>query len=376
MTETASNDARRIDQLEGFLRHDPNNAALLADAVQAAVQAGRPGRARELLALAGPAVAGTSVVTHLEALVLLSEQRYVEAQALLRELVASGLESGAVLFNLGYASLRAGEPQNAVDSLRAALAQPDAPPATLAYLIRSHHHAGHADEAAAAWEGAAPQFRTPEAAAVASLAYLDLERSAEARALADEALAAGSRSAEAHVARATLAVGDADLERAGALLQAARQVAPNDGRVLSAVGVAAMARGDLAGAEDAFRRSVAVLPQHIGVWHALGWCQIVQGRLEDARRTFESALALDRNFGETHGGLAVVDMLMGQLPAAEESAERAERLDRDGLAARYARALQSGQARDPEAIRALALDLLRKRAGTAGIKLMDRLANK
>jgi Tfp pilus assembly protein PilF len=376
MTTTLPTADGRIDQLENFLRQDPDNATLMADAVQASLQAGQPARARALMALAGPALAGNAVMRHLDATTLLSEQRYPEAQALLRDLLASGVDTGAVRFNLGYASLRAGDPAAAAEILAPLMARDDAPDAALAYLLRSLHHAGHAEQAAAAWDAAPGRFRTPEAAAVASLAFLDLERNDEARALSDQALAAGTRSAEAYVARATLAVGDAEPGEAIALLERARQFAPEDGRVLSAVGAAELGRGNVPQAEAAFRRSVAALPQHVGAWHALAWCQIILGQLDAARASFDAALALDRNFGETHGGLAVVDMLQGHAEAAHAAIERAERLDRTGLSARYARALESGMTRDPQAMRAMVVDLLQRRAGVAGGKLLDRLVQK
>ena len=52
------NPAQQVDQLESYLRQDPANLALLADTVQAAMQAGLIERARRLLDNADAAIAG------------------------------------------------------------------------------------------------------------------------------------------------------------------------------------------------------------------------------------------------------------------------------------------------------------------------------
>ena len=90
----------------------------------------------------------------------------------------------------------------------------------------------------------------------------------------------------------------------------------------------------------------------------LAWALLLQDKLDEARQAFEAALALDRNFGESHGGLAVALAMQGLQAEAEQSIERALRLDREGMSAQYARAVLRGEARDPRAIRQLATRLL------------------
>jgi tetratricopeptide (TPR) repeat protein len=364
---------QRLAQLEAFLQQDPANLALRTDAVHAAIEQGLLDRAAQLANDMDPALAQTPQARHLQATVLLAQGQYAKARELLRALVADGVNAPAVLFNLGYASFRAGDAEAAVQVLSPLLDQPDAPETTLAWLMRSLHQLGRPEDAVTAWNAAAPRFKTTEAHAVASLACLDTDRADEARRLSDAALAQGSTQAEALVTRATLAVGDGQEDLAEQLLARARAALPDDGRIFATVGTARMARTDLAGAEKAFRQAVALMPQHVGTWHALGWCQILSGQLEAARETFNTALALDRNFGETHGGLAVIDALEGKTQAAQEGIARAERLGRDGMAYRYAQALLSGQARDAEKLRALALRLLGKRSDiTAAAGLINR----
>jgi Tfp pilus assembly protein PilF len=81
------------------------------------------------------------------------------------------------------------------------------------------------------------------------------------------------------------------------------------------------------------------MPDHIGTWHALAWCQLLEGDLAGAKRSFDKAFALDRTFGETHGGFALVHALRSERKEAEESIKRATRLDPQGRSARYAKSV-------------------------------------
>jgi Flp pilus assembly protein TadD len=113
------------------------------------------------------------------------------------------------------------------------------------------------------------------------------------------------------------------------------------------------------------------MPSHIGTWHLLGWSRILGRELDGARSAFDTALGLDRNFGESHGGMAVVLALQGQREQAEAAIERALGLDRDSLAARYAQMVLSGQTEDPERFRQLARRLMQTRQGAFGRTLSD-----
>ena len=368
------NPAQQVDQLESYLRQDPANLPLLADAVQAAMQVGLIERARRLLDNADPAIAGASELKHMAASLYLAEHRFHDAADVLEALVAEGITPTPVLFNLGYARFRIGAYESAIDLLQPLLQQEDAPPETLTYLMRCHHHAGRPADALAAWEAAPDRFKTPQARAVASLASLDTDRMDDARRLAEASLGAGGAPAiEALVARATVAVGEDDMALANGLLDHALKALPTDGRVWSAIAVTRLGEGDVAGAEQAFVQATTFMPQHIGSWHGLAWCQLMRGDVQAARTSFETALALDRNFGETHGGLAVVAALQGRNEEARESIERAERLDRTGLSARYAQALLDGNAQDAQALKALATRMLRGRPGFDAMRLLERL---
>jgi tetratricopeptide (TPR) repeat protein len=368
---TATAPRQRLARLEGYLREDPGNTGLLAEVANAAIAGGALDRASELLGLVADDPAPQ--FAHLRGLLQLARHEFSDAALTFDALLHAQGDIAGVRFNLGYALFRLGELPRATAVFQALVARADAPPESLAYLMRCLHHAGTPALALDAWRAASPALRTLSAVGVASLACLDSNQSDVALTLSEEALRAESPPLEALVTRATLAVGQGSTSLAGALLEQARQRAPDEGRIWSAMGAAWLLQGDVGAADQAFRRATELLPEHVGGWVSLSWCQILLKNLDGARASLEAALALDRNFSETHGGLGVIAALQGLRGEAEAAIERALRLDRASLSARYAEAVLNGQAADVSAIQALARRLLRGRSGGDGVALLDRV---
>ncbi len=100
-----------------------------------------------------------------------------------------------------------------------------------------------------------------------------------------------------------------------------------------------MLQGELQHAGQTLARAVACMPDHIGTWHALAWAQLLCGDVVAAETSYRSALALDRNFAESHGGIAIVALLTGRTAEGEASMTRALKLDPGTISGRYARTL-------------------------------------
>jgi len=83
-------------------------------------------------------------------------------------------------------------------------------------------------------------------------------------------------------------------------------------------------------------------------------------------------MALDRNFGETHGGLAVVHMLQGKTELAEGEVKRALRLDPKCFSGRFAQSLLL-QKSDPEKAQAIVQGIMSSSVVEGGEKLQDIL---
>jgi Tfp pilus assembly protein PilF len=367
------NNAEQVDRLESFLSQDPSNLTLISEVVHAAVRAGQTARAHAILERSRQATVVDAPLRHLGATILLAEHRYTEAKDTLHGLVRDGVDASGVIFNLGYASIQAGDPSLGVEYLHPLMSRPDAPDDTLVWLLRGRLQAAQPDQAWNDWRDAPVALRSMDAAAVASLAAFDTNRIDEARALSQAALDAGVQSLEALVVRASLALGDGDFSTAEELLRRGRELAPRDARLRFSCGLSMLLQGNHAAARDEFRFAVTHQPQHAGGWIALAWASIFVGDLSSARSSIGSAMDLDRNFAETHGLLAVVDALEGHREAARAGIQRAMRLDRSNMASHYAEAVLQGVQGDASVMRARVATLLGGSTSKPGLALLARL---
>jgi len=356
----------RLALLREYFVEDPDNEALLAELVNAALETGRPDIAIDTLAALPPELAGQAPAVHLRSMALLASGRYVEAEEVLRRLAADTVLPPGSQFNLAFALVRQGRHPEAIDMLQALLATEGAPPGTLAWLLRAIRHVHGLPAALAAWEGAPVASRSPEACGVASLLYFDADQLPRARDLARESLSQGGRSSEALATEAGAAIIEARAGDAIALLQEALSRNATDGRLWTTLAAAHMRQKDLQSATAAYENAVRFMPDHIGTWHGYAWCQIMAGALDGAASSFQRAYDLDRNFGETHGGQAVVAALQGRTSEASSAIERALRLDPAGLSARFAQAVLSGEAADRQSLLRLAHRVLGSRPAPFG----------
>jgi len=378
MTETQA--VHRLERLEGYLREDPDNTALLADAFDAALAIREWARA-EFHLRHGQAIRPDDPAWNLrEVHWLLAQHRWDEAEQVIRNLQAVGPAAlqAVLIHDLAYVAFRQGNHAQARETLApwlGSLAPSDVlDPATQVLWVRVLHRLVRHDEAMA-WAKARAQAGAlaPQAAGAASLLALDASDYVSARQWSEEALKHDSEQMEALVARASLALADRDAPLARKLLAVALRLNPEDGRAWSALAFAHLLEQRLDLARADFERAVQYMPNHIGTWHGLGWTAILQKDLPSAHRAFEVALALDRNFAESHGGLAVVLAMVGRRSEAQSSIDRAGRLDRLNLSARYAQALLDGDASDAQALRRLASRLLANRATPLGGSMSDLL---
>jgi len=379
MTHSAA--LQRLDRLEGFLRDDPDNPALLNDTFDTALQAGEWPRAeavlRRGLERGGDPWGWRSKEVHW----LIAQQRLTDARAALHALAsASGLPEAlrpVVAHDLAFLALREHTPEPGLLELAPWVevdAQQPVAPALEVLWLRLMHHATRLDDAMA-WARArwAAGTLSAPAAGVAALVALDANDLPTALLWADHALGAHGGPSEALVARASVALVRQEVALARTLLGNALQHNPADGRVLSALGFADLLERRLPDARSRLTSAVQAIPHHVGTWHALGWTCLLQGDLDAALQAFRHAVDLDRNFAESHGGLAVVLAVRNEREAAAESIRRAMGLDRENLSGRYAQAVLDGEARDPRQLDALATRLLGGRAAPFGGSLRELL---
>jgi tetratricopeptide (TPR) repeat protein len=389
---TASAALARLDRLEGYLKADPGNPQLLAEAFETALQCRQWDRAAFHLQH-GKALEADALSWRLkEGDFLLAQGLYPQARAALKALQhvdqAPPEFTAVVLHNLAYIEFRQGRYAECVAELSeymegSADALATSLPARLLrqLWLRSLHRTAELDRARN-WirEAEKTQSLDPDSAAIASLIAIDAGDAASAQRLASLALrdAQMQRSsdvpAELFVTQLTLALGARKADEAIAWADQALQRNHSDGRAWSGRAFALLLKGDLKLARQDFVRALQGMPGHIGTWHGQGWAELLDHDLDAAQASFAKALEMDRNFAESHGGMAVVLALKQQTHEARQHAERAVGLDKNNLSGRYAEALLNGEVKDEVAIRRLAQRLLASRKDLPGVSIPDFMA--
>jgi tetratricopeptide (TPR) repeat protein len=276
-------------------------------------------------------------------------------------------------YDLAYALLLERRAQEAREQLLEIAGQPDAPAQARRLLATVLHHCGDlkgAEERITAYLQDHPD--DGEALSIAALVHLDAEHPERAREAAGRALQLRPDDPNALVTLGSLALERQDREAAEGYLSRVTQADASNGRAWSGMGLAAMLGLDLERARGYLERAVEHMPEHIGTWHSLAWCQMLKDDFAGAQKSFERALALDRAFGETHGGLAVLHVLQGRRDAAEREAKVARRLDADGFAGRFAESLLLNKS-DPKAAHDMVRKILTSTVGAGGEKLQEAL---
>jgi len=125
---------------------------------------------------------------------------------------------------------------------------------------------------------------------------------------------------------------------------------------------------------DSLMNAVKYMPNHIGTWHTLAWCQLLRDDIAGAKESFEKAMDLDHNFGETHGGIAVVAYLQGDKDLARKETRKAIMLNPYSFAGRFAESLLTNDT-DPEKAQQMINDILSSQIGNKGETLTTILTD-
>lgn len=342
MTQAAPAQTDRLASLLGFLERDPGNLPLLADAAEAALDAGQPDTARGLLARYADKAPLPPREQNLAGLAAMQSGQFDAAAKAFQALMADGADAPALRFNLAWSLAMAKDFAGALDALDDAGAR--TLPQAAMLRVQLLHQLGDIEQA----EAAARDYMTlyPEdrglMAAISVLA-IDIEDEE----LAARAAAVAGDHPDALTTQGTLALGGDNAVAALDLFNQALVRNPDAPRALVGRGLARMLSGEGDQAPADLDRGAELFGTHLGSWIAAGWSYFVNGDRATARARFETALALDENFAETHGSLAVLDVLDGDIASAERRSAVALRLDRQCYSAALARVLLASARNDP-----------------------------
>jgi tetratricopeptide (TPR) repeat protein len=334
MTANAAPQETRFNVLERLLASDPSNVSLLTDCAEAALDERNAERVVDLLDRRSKIVEPGTREINLLGLAALQAHRFEDAATIFCSLQAVGEHSPELHFNLAWARANLRDFSGALEVLSDA----DALSLSQAAMLRIQllHQLGEitgAGETARTYIATHPTHRGLLAAV--SVLALDIEDEE----LAAECAARAGDHPDALTTLGTLALSNEHATDALEFFE--RALATNNGspRAWVGLGLARLMTGAPEAASTALDRGAAIFGDHLGSWIAAGWSYFVNGDLANARARFETALALDPTFAESHGSLAVLDVLEGRADEAARASDVAVRLDRHCYSAALAKSL-------------------------------------
>ncbi|MDH1104511.1 hypothetical protein N5C55_27640 [Pseudomonas otitidis] len=361
--DTTSDSASRLARLLGFLGHDPGNPQLLLDAMSLAIELGDTSSGRLLVEHVKAHGVADAQVCAQAAHLLLQAGDYAQAGVFGDKAVAAGIHHPAVIYNTAFAHFYSGGFKSASELLTRLTAEGECPVPVLLMHARALHQQELTEDAEPlalrAW-----QMDPSNIEARGLLALLQYENDDNAAALANarEVLSQDPDQLDALIACASAHFEQGSIEASRKAWLHTVSAHPNCGRAWSGLGQLEFQELEFVQAEEHLKTAVQYMPDHIGTWHLLAWIYILRGASAPAREALDKSYALDRNFGETHGGLAVVDVMDGQDDKARTGIRRALKLNPNGLAAKYAEMLLLQKAGRPEDASKLVDEVLERSA--------------
>jgi tetratricopeptide (TPR) repeat protein len=324
----------RLKVLQGYLDSDPHNLNLIADAAEAALFESRLNEAQELIDRYRSQSNLTPPLMNIAGIVAMRQGQCDEAAAIFDSLLASGVDDPSVRFNRAWVSALLGEHETVLSLL-----DEDAvavTPRAAALRVQAHHHLGQLEEALAEGEALTERFPGNDALLGAlSVAAMDNDDYALAKHYAETA----QGGSDALTTRGLVALNDDDPAGAINLFDRALDEHPGAPRAWLGKGLGLLAGGNADAAVPCLEKGAQIFEDHLGSWIALGWTHFVRKDMSAARAAFEEALRHDDNFAETHGALAVMDLVDNQIDSARRRTDIALRLDKECFGGILARTL-------------------------------------
>lgn len=330
----------RRERLLGFLAQDPGNTQLLAEIVDSDLALGLLGDAETHLKQGFELAPENPHFQFQQAALALRSGAVDEAERLFRTLFYDrGIDAPGIRYSLAYTLVLKGQYLEARPLLEPIAGNPEAPGAT-SLLVRCLHFLGELEEAIALAEKHIAEHSDDAGMMGAlSLLYTDMDNLAKAGEWAAHALAIDPENADGLLTQGTVDLGQENTATAIVSFQRALARNPTSGRAWVGLGLSEMLNLDLEKAKQHLAQATQHMPTHIGTWHAMAWNQIFTSDIPGAKASFLKSLELDRNFAETHGGLAVIAVLEDHPDDAEQAIKVALKLDPQCYSALYAKTL-------------------------------------
>jgi len=363
----------KLEKHNEYLGQDPNNLRLITEVATLHMQLGEIDSARSMLTNALVDNSQDAGLKFQLASVEMAAGQFEKAIEILEALQAEGIDNPVLVYNLAYAYMFVYRHSDAKALLLGIIDDATYAPDAALLLSRACHHLGDMDEAikyATIHQQMNPD--NPASTGVLAMLSLDMEDFDNAQRFAEDALTKDERNLEALVSLGHVQLHVQNSKDAIQYFDKAVANHPQSGRAWAGHGLGQMMGLNLPAAIEDLEKAVRFMPNHIGTWHALAWSYLASNMLDKAEEAFNSANDIDRNFGETYGGLAVIEIHRGNFQAGKELAEKSLRLDPGSFSGRFAKILLINRA-SPETAQKLVTKILNSSIDESGDKLITVL---
>lgn len=335
-----SEEVARFERFLGFLTADPNNVSLRLKAIELGVECQAWDSLKQIILDGLNLDPGNASFRGHAGMLALRDKEYSLACSHFEFVIASDdAISPSALYNYAFSLFYLAEYEKAYSILKQIEPSSEMQKVVNVLSARCLHHMGKPEEAIELIEQLSAEEMDAETQGVLALLLHETLRTADASEAANRALSLNPQQLDALLARASLEAEFDRYDNARRDYIAATTAHPSCGRAWSGLAQIDMRDMQFDKAQEELELAVKLMPDHIGTWHMLAWIHILNGRAEAAKYAFDRSYEIDRNFGETHGGFAVVAAMQQQRKLSEQHMRRARKLNPEGFSVHYAELL-------------------------------------
>lgn len=367
---TEKDDAcERLASLKNYLKHTPDNLALLCDAIDTAFSAENLEEAENLIAAAQKTAPDSGEVHGHVGYLHMQKCDFKQAALHYQQAIKLGIDSAVLNYNLAYSYYQLKKYDQALTITRnfnqQSLVDNNLLQPSLLLTARCYYQQYQFSDALATLSSFPDFGEDAEILGLQALLHCDDQNIDDALVFAEKALNLSPDNQEALMAKASCLLLQAHYEEAHRNFERILQLQPKTGRALSGLGQADCYMMNFEDAVSSFQQAVQYLPEQIEAWLMLAWSSINVGNYKEALMALNTAHHMDENHVETHEALATLYALTGEKNHAEKHVKAAQHLDPARASLDVIKALilhQEGQSQDSQ-------NAMEKALSTANVSL-------
>ncbi|MDA0910901.1 MAG: hypothetical protein O2809_05015 [Proteobacteria bacterium] len=336
----------KITRYQDYLKQDPDNVSLLMELVTLYLKHNNLIQARQLLdKLATMALSFKE--TYQLAVWHIQMGEFLRAIELLVNLHAHDQSDRKISFTLSFAYFQIRQYRNALKVFNDGALDDSSVLENIILKARILHALGELKDAVTLLAKNKEKGECDaEFCGFYALVYADLNQLSRASVWMKKALAVYPEQQEALLVENYMALYEQDAKKAYKQAEILIGLNRRNARAWINLATAYLLLGDLMKAYKSCEQAVTLFPEFIGIWQLKAWCELMQGKLHKAKESFSKAYQLDRNFAESHGGLAIIAVLEDNAEVAKNHIVTAKKLNPHNISGNYAEALVL-QTQDP-----------------------------